>query len=158
MKPREIGVAALFIIICLAAGAIGSLATYPAIPGWYVSLIKPSFSPPSWVFGPVWTVLYVLMGIAAYVVYRTGMKKPAVRDAIAIFGVQLGLNLLWSLLFFGLRSPLYGFICIVALWAAIAITIIRFYAISKNAGLLLVPYILWVSFASLLNLSIWMLN
>lgn len=158
MQPREIGMAALFIIICLAAGAIGALATYPAIPGWYASLIKPSFSPPSWVFGPVWTVLYVLMGIAAYTVYRTGMKKPAVRDAIAVFGVQLGLNLLWSLLFFGLHSPLYGLLCIVALWAAIAITIIRFYAISKNAGLLLAPYILWVSFASLLNFSIWMLN
>jgi benzodiazapine receptor len=158
VKPREIGIAALSIIICLAAGAIGALAAYPAIPGWYASLIKPSFSPPNWMFGPVWTMLYVLMGIAAYAVYRTGMKKQAVRDAIAIFGVQLGLNLLWSLLFFGLHSPLYGLICIVTLWAAIAITIIRFYAISKNAGLLLVPYILWVSFASLLNFSIWMLN
>ncbi|MDD5340776.1 MAG: tryptophan-rich sensory protein [Candidatus ainarchaeum sp.] len=158
MKPREIGIAALFIIACLAAGAIGALATYPAIPGWYASLNKPAFSPPNWVFGPVWTALYVLMGIAAYIVYSAGMKKPAVHDALVIFGVQLGLNLLWSLLFFGLQSPLYGLVCIVALWAAIAVTIIRFYAISRTAGLLLVPYILWVSFASLLNFYVWALN
>ncbi len=158
MKPREIGIAALFIILCLAAGAIGGLATYPAIPGWYASLSKPPFNPPNWVFGPVWTTLYVLMGIAAYAVYRAGMKKNEVRGALAVFGAQLGLNVLWSLLFFGLHSPLYGLLCIVALWAAIAVTIIRFYAISKTAGLLLVPYILWVSFASLLNFYIWMLN
>ncbi len=158
MKPREIGTAVLSILLCLAAGAIGGLVTYPAIPGWYASLNKPSFSPPNWVFGPVWTALYVLMGIAAYAVYRTGMKKQAVRDALAVFGVQLGINVLWSLLFFGLHSPIYGLMCIVALWLAIAITIIRFYAISKTAGLLLVPYILWVSFASLLNFCVWMLN
>lgn len=156
MKPGEIGTAALFIVLCLAAGAIGGLATYPAIPGWYASLDKPSFNPPNWVFGPVWTVLYVLMGIAAYAVYK--MKKKEVRGALAVFGLQLCLNILWSVLFFGLHSPLYGLLCIMALWTAIAVTIIRFYEISKTAGLLLVPYILWVSFASLLNFYVWVLN
>jgi tryptophan-rich sensory protein len=158
VETRDIGIAALFVALCLIAGAIGGLATYPAIAGWYAALNKPSFNPPNWVFGPVWTVLYVLMGIAAYFIYRAGLKKPAVRGSLAIFGVQLGLNVLWSLLFFGLHSPLYGLLCIVVLWLAIAATIIKFYRISKAAGLLLVPYILWVSFASLLNYYVWILN
>jgi tryptophan-rich sensory protein len=96
------------------------------------------------------------MGIAAYAVYK--MKKKEVRGALAVFGLQLCLNILWSVLFFGLHSPLYGLLCIMALWTAIAVTIIRFYEISKTAGLLLVPYILWVSFASLLNFYVWVLN
>ena len=158
MEAKEIGTAALFMLLCLTAGAIGSAFTFPAIPGWYASLSKPSFNPPDWVFGPVWTALYVLMGIAAYLVYRAGAGKKGVRAALAAFGVQLCLNVLWSLLFFGLRSPLYGLICIAALWLAIAATIIKFYGISKAAGLLLVPYMLWVSFAGLLNYYVWILN
>lgn len=158
--------AAVFVLVCLMAGAVGSVFTFPSIEGWYAGLQKPAFTPPDWVFGPVWTTLYVLMGAAAYLVYSEGAgkreakgaKKKEVRRALETFGIQLGLNVLWSLLFFGLHSPLYGLACIAALWIAIAATIIRFYAISKTAGLLLVPYILWVSFASLLNFYVWMLN
>lgn len=150
--------AALFILLCLGAGAIGGLATAPAIPGWYASLNKPAFNPPNWVFGPVWTMLYVLMGVAAYLVYEKGAGKREVRMALALFGTQLGLNVLWSLLFFGLQSPLFGLVCIALLWFAIAATIIRFYPLSRPAGALLAPYLLWVSFASILNFYIWVLN
>jgi len=158
MKPREIGIAALFVLACLLAGFIGSFFTMPSIQGWYASLSKPPFNPPNWVFGPVWTILYILMGIAAYLVFSKGLKKKGVKDALAFFGIQLLFNVLWSLLFFGMRSPLYGMICIIALWFMIALTMAKFYEISKAAGLLFVPYILWVSFASILNLFIWMLN
>ncbi|NYZ74046.1 tryptophan-rich sensory protein [Candidatus Micrarchaeota archaeon] len=158
MQGKDITVLAGFIMICLAAGGIGSLFTMQSIPTWYAGLNKPDFSPPNWVFGPVWTTLYILMGIAAYLVYAKGMKKKEIRGALMIFGGQLVLNTLWSILFFGLHSPLYGFVCIIALWLAIAATIWKFYGVSKNAGLLLVPYILWVSFASVLNLFIWMMN
>jgi tryptophan-rich sensory protein len=158
MELREIGKAALFVLLCLAAGAIGSIFTFSSIPGWYATLNKPVFTPPNWVFGPVWTTLYVLMGIAAYLVFRKGMKQKGVKDALMVFIVQLILNVLWSILFFGLHSPLYGLIGIVALWLAIALTIKKFYAISKPAVYLLVPYILWVSFAGILNLFVWILN
>lgn len=150
--------AAAFVIICLAAGAIGGLATAPAIPGWYAALNKPAFSPPNWVFGPVWTALYAMMGIAACLVYEKGAGNKNVRMALAVFGAQLALNVLWSLIFFGLRSPLYGLACIAVLWLAIAATIVKFYPLSRPAGLLLVPYLLWVSFASILNFYIWVLN
>ena len=158
MKGKDMAVLAGFILLCLAAGAIGSIFTFQSIPTWYAGLNKPDFSPPNWVFGPVWTTLYIMMGIAAYLVYGQGMKKKEAGFALTLFGVQLVLNTLWSILFFGLQNPLYGLVCIIALWLSIAATIWKFYGISKNAGLLLVPYILWVSFASVLNLSIWMLN
>jgi tryptophan-rich sensory protein len=158
MEPREIGIAAIFVIICLAAGAIGSIFTFPSISGWYSALNKPWFSPPNWVFAPVWTLLYILMGISAYLVFAKGMENEGIRDALSMFAVQLVLNVLWSFLFFGLHSPLLGLICIIALWAAIAMTIMRFYLISTTAGHLLIPYILWVSFASILNLFVWILN
>jgi benzodiazapine receptor len=160
VKPREIGVASLFILACLAAGAIGGLATYPAIPEWYAGLNKPDFSPPNWVFGPVWTILYVMMGVAAYLAYSEGKKakRKDMNGALAVFGIQLCLNVLWSLLFFGLRSPLYGLACIAALWLAIAAAMARFYAISRPAGLLLAPYLAWVSFAAVLNFQVWALN
>lgn len=155
--------AALFVLLCLGAGAIGGIATAPAIPGWYASLSKPDFTPPNWVFGPAWTALYIMMGISAYLVYEErcrakGAGLLAANNALALFGAQLALNILWSLLFFGMHSPLYGLACIMALWLAIAATIWKFYPISRNAALLLVPYILWVSFASALNYYVWMLN
>ena len=140
-----------FIIICNLAGAIGSLFTIPAIPGWYASLSKPSFSPPSWLFGPVWTILYVLMGISAYLVWRKGWQKKPVRAALALFALQLFLNALWSILFFGLRSPLYGLAGIAFLWLSILLAMRAFYAIDRRAAYLLLPYIAWVSFAALLN-------
>lgn len=146
------------ILLCQITGTLGALFTAPAIPTWYATLIKPSFVPPNWTFSVVWPTLYLLMGIALYLVWEKGWKLAEVRTAMGIFGMQLFLNFMWSLLFFGLRSPLYGFGGIVALWVAILVNIWLFYRISKTAGLLLIPYILWVSFAAALNYSIWMLN
>jgi len=156
MKLKDMGIAFLFVLVCLMAGAIGSVFTFQSIPTWYATLNKPSFSPPNWVFGPVWTALYIMMGVAAYLVYRE--KNKGAKTALVFFGVQLALNVLWSFLFFGLQSPLYGVVCIILLWLAIAATIAKFYKISKTAGLILVPYLLWVSFASVLNFYVWMLN
>ncbi|MBU3958027.1 MAG: tryptophan-rich sensory protein, partial [Nanoarchaeota archaeon] len=124
---------------------------------WYANLTKPFFAPSNWVFGPVWTALYVLMGISFFLVWRKGLNKKT-KNAINIFGVQLALNVLWSLAFFGLKSPIAGFVVIIALWVAIAATIMKFMKIERNAGLLLIPYIIWVSIAAALNLSIVLLN
>jgi len=144
--------------VCLVAAAIGSLFTMPAIPTWYAGLIKPALSPPSWIFGPVWTVLYILMGIALYLVWIRGWDRKDVKVAMTIFGVQLILNVLWSYLFFGLQSPFLALIEIVLLWIAILMTILAFYRVSVPAAVLLVPYILWVTFASYLTYGIYMLN
>jgi benzodiazapine receptor len=146
------------IVACLAAGAIGSIFTRQAIPTWYATLDKPVFNPPNWLFSPVWTLLYILMGIAAFLVWRKGLENKQVRIALIVFLVQLVLNALWSVAFFGLESPLYGLIVIVALWLAILVTVLRFYRISLTASVLLWPYLLWVSFAAVLNSSIWLLN
>jgi len=146
------------IIMCSLAGAVGSIFTISAIQTWYTALNKPSFAPPNWVFGPAWTTLYILMGISLYIVWEKGIKKKEIRSAVKVFGVQLGLNAVWSFLFFGLRSPFYGLIGIVLLWLAIVWTMIKFWKISKTATYLLVPYILWVSFATILNLAVWQLN
>jgi len=146
------------ILICQAAGLIGSFFTIPAIPTWYAMLKKPSFNPPNWVFGPVWTTLFVMMGVAVFLVWRKGLNTSQVKIALSIFGVQLILNTLWSLLFFGLRSPLAGLIEIWVLWIAITLTLVFFLKISLAAGLLLLPYLAWVSFAAILNLAIWRLN
>lgn len=146
------------VLVCQAAGLIGSIFTRPAIPAWYAGLVKPRFMPPDWVFAPVWICLYLLMGIAAFLVWRRGIHHQVVRRALAIFGVQLALNVLWSFLFFGLRSPLAGLIGICILGIAIILTVQSFLKASRTAGLLLIPYFLWVSFATGLNLSIWWLN
>ncbi len=144
------------ILICELAGAIGSIFTLQSIPTWYATLIKPGFSPPNWLFGPVWILLYALMGVAAYWIYISKDKRT--KAALSIFGFQLVLNVLWSIAFFGLRSPLYGLVVIVLLWLSIVATILKFHEIDKKAGLVLIPYILWVSFALILNLFIWRLN
>jgi len=141
------------ILICQLAGVFGSLFTSPSIETWYAQLEKPFFTPPSWAFGPVWITLYTLMGISLYLVWD---KKD--KFAISIFGVQLVLNVLWSLLFFGLQNPFYGLVEIIALWFAILITIVKFYKIDKRAGIILIPYILWVSVAAALNYYILILN
>jgi benzodiazapine receptor len=146
------------IIICQIAGVIGSIFTTPAIPVWYASLIKPTFTPPNWVFAPVWTGLYLLMGISAFLVWRKGSDNHLVNSALRLFIIQLILNTFWSILFFGLRSPVLGFLEMILLWVAILLTILSFFRASKIAGFLLVPYILWVSFAAILNFSIWRLN
>jgi translocator protein len=145
------------ILLCEFAGVIGSLFTFQAIPTWYVYLNKPVFSPPNWVFGPVWTVLYFLMGVSLYLIWRS---KPSLQKGFAekLFYTQLALNAAWSILFFGLQNPLVAFIEIIIMWILILFTIIASWKLNKNAGFLLVPYILWVSFASILNLAIVVLN
>ena len=146
------------IMFCLFAGLVGSFFTSPAIPGWFATLVKPAFSPPNWIFAPVWTILFVLMGISMYLVWNKGLQNRDVRISLFIFDIQLVLNVLWSFLFFGLRSPFYAFVEIIILWVVIAFTIQNFLKISRTAELLLVPYILWVSFAAILNFYIWNLN
>lgn len=146
------------IVICQAAGIIGSLFTMPNIPTWYRSLTKPAFAPPNWIFAPVWTILFLLMGIALYLVWKQGWNTPAVRGAMILFFVHLVVNILWSAVFFGLRAPLAGFFVIIALWFLILLTMIYFSNVSKPAGILLIPYISWVSFASILNFMIYRLN
>jgi len=143
---------------CQLAGALGAFFTGPAIPSWYAYLKKPSFTPPNWLFGPAWIALYLLMGIAAYLVWQKGLSQPGVGAALAAFLAQLLLNALWSPFFFGLRSPLAGAVVIVVLWLAIVLTILLFLKISRPAALLLLPYLLWVSYASALNISIYFLN
>jgi len=146
------------IAVSLSAGAIGSVFTAPAISTWYTTLTKPSFTPPGWLFGPAWTTLYVLMGLSAFLVWRKGTGRPDVRQALTFFLAQLVLNALWSVAFFGLHSPLYGLIVILALWVVLFCTLTRFFRLSRAAGWLLVPYLAWVSFAAVLNFSIWKLN
>jgi tryptophan-rich sensory protein len=157
-KGADIYRVIISVLVCQAAGLIGSVFTRPAISTWYAELQKPRFTPPDWVFGPVWISLYILMGIATFLIWRRGFHHQVVRRALAIFGVQLVLNALWSFLFFGLRSPLAGLIGISLLGIAIILTIRSFLAVSRTAALLLIPYFLWVSLASGLNLSIWWLN
>ncbi len=146
------------IIICQVAAVIGSVFTAPSIPTWYASIQKPDFNPPNWVFAPVWTTLFLLMGISLYLVWDRGLEKKGVKLAVYVFGIQLALNVVWSLLFFGLQNPFFAFVEIVFLWIAILVNIILFYRISRKAGIILVPYILWVSFAAFLNYSVWVLN
>jgi len=154
---KAVGIA-VSIVVCELAGLIGSLFTTPAIPGWYAGLTKPSFNPPSWVFAPVWTALYAMMGLAAWLVYDKGFKRPEVKKALTVFAVQLLLNTLWSIVFFGAHQIFASVIVIVLLWAMILWTILLFRRISRAAAWLLVPYILWVSFASILTVSVYVLN
>ncbi len=146
------------ILICQGVGSIGALFTSPAISTWYTTIQKPSFNPPNWIFAPVWTLLFLMMGISLYFVWSKGWEDKKIKIAVFIFSAQIALNIFWSLLFFGLQSPFYAFIEIIILWLAILLTIISFYKISKIATYLLLPYILWVSFAAVLNFSILILN
>jgi tryptophan-rich sensory protein len=139
-------------------GVIGSIFTAPAVPTWYAALRKPAFTPPNWLFGPVWVSLFLLMGLSAFLVWRRGLDQHGVKLALSLFVFQLLLNLLWSAMFFGLKSPLAGLVDIFFLWVAILLTIFAFCKLSTTAGMLLLPYIVWVSFAAILNFSIWRLN
>lgn len=142
----------------LLAGFIGSIFTFEAIPTWYAELTKPSFNPPNWLFGPVWTTLYIMMGISLYLVWTRDGGKRLKRAALWFFFFQVFLNTLWSILFFGLKSPILAFIEIIMLWLSIGMTIILFQKFSRLAAQLLLPYLLWVSFATILNGSIMLLN
>ena len=141
----------------LVAGAAGSAATYPNL-AWFETLEKPAFSPPNSVFGPVWTTLYLMMGTAHYLVTTQDAAPAARRSAQVLYGLQLGLNTLWSFLFFGRRNLFAALIEVVLLWVAIVLTIVAFARISRVAALLLVPYLLWTTFATVLNAAIWRLN
>lgn len=149
----------ILVATCLAVGYFAGMATESGVREWFPFVKKPSFNPPNWVFAPVWTILYILMGIAGGLVWsEIGNKREAVRNALFLFAVQLALNGFWSLLFFGLRNPFIAFIEIILLWLMIYETWAKFRKINDMAGLLFVPYIAWVSFAMLLNGSIWWLN
>ncbi|MGB9149240.1 MAG: TspO/MBR family protein [Burkholderiales bacterium] len=148
---------AAFLLICFTAAGIGSFATYPAIPGWFASLNKPAWNPPSWLFGPVWTVLYAMMATAGWLVWRQ-LGLLAAATPLFFFAVQLMLNTMWSVFFFGLHNPGLAFVDIVFLWLAIAMTVYFFWRVRPLAGALLLPYLGWVSFAAVLNFTIWRLN
>ena len=158
IQLQDIASLVIAIAIPLGVGAVGGFATSSSVSSWYLTLTKPPWNPPSWVFGPVWTLLYILMGLAAWLVWRLGASDPKVRAALILFGVQLVFNLLWSVLFFGLRSPGWALLEIVLLWALILATLVAFYRLRPAAGWLLVPYQLWVTFATVLNATIWSLN
>ena len=146
------------IIVSELAGVVGAFFTTPSITSWYATLTKPTLAPPNWVFGPVWTTLFALMGIAAFLVWKQGLSSTRARAALSFFIGQLVLNVLWSIIFFGFHAPGAAFAEIILLWLAILATIIAFSKISTTAAWLLIPYILWVSFAGYLNMMIWMLN
>lgn len=151
------GALALWILICLGVGWLGSFATMEGLRAWYPSLAKPEWTPPNGVFGPVWTTLYVLMAISAWMVGRSPYPDER-RTGLALFVIQLVFNLAWSVLFFGLRSPAMGLAMVIVLWISIAVTMRAFLKLSKPATILLVPYILWVTFAATLNFAIWQMN
>lgn len=148
---------AVSLIIPLAIGFTGSFFTSSSVNTWYTTLNKPSFNPPNWIFAPVWTTLFILIGISFYIAWSKGFSMPK-RLPVIIYFLNLILNLLWSLLFFGLKTPLIAFIEIIVLWIIIIVNIIIFYRISKASGILMIPYLLWVSFASVLNYFIYHLN
>jgi len=146
------------VAVCFAAAGISSLYTTPAIPVWYASLRKPAWTPPAWAFAPVWTLLYLSMAVAVWLVWRERGFDALARLPLALFAVQLGLNALWSIIFFGWRRPDLALVEIFFLWAAIFATMLAFWRVSHTAGWLMWPYLLWVTLAGFLNLAIWKLN
>jgi len=157
MKKRILYIA-LSVLVCLAIGFLSSIATQSSVNDWYTTLNKPSFTPPNYLFAPVWTALYIMMGVAAGIVWSKGYHHIWVKTALYHFVFQLLLNALWSIVFFGLKNPLAGMVVILALLTMIILTIKWFKVISKPAALLMIPYVLWVAFASALNYKIWELN
>jgi len=157
-RARKLLAYALWIVLAQLAGVLGSLATAPAIPGWYATLAKPSWTPPGWLFGPVWITLYALMGVAAARVWILHRRSSSGRASLIVFVVHLALNTAWSFLFFGLRAPGLGLVGITVLWATIVVLIAWWWRLERASALLLVPYLGWVSFATALNAAIWRLN
>jgi benzodiazapine receptor len=146
------------IVACYLAGGIGAVFTSSSIPTWYAGLQKPPLNPPNWIFGPVWSLLYTLMAIAVFLVIRNGIESQAIKLAAGVFIAQLILNTLWSVVFFGARNTFAPIFIIAALWACILACIILFWGISKPASVMMMPYILWVSFAAYLNIGVFVLN
>lgn len=157
MNTKHAVALAAFLALCLGAGALGGLATAPHIEGWYATLEKPAWNPPDWVFGPVWTTLFAMMGVAAWLVWRRAGLAGA-RAAFTLFALQLGLNVGWSYLFFAAQQPGWALVELVGLWLAIAATIAAFARHSRPAAWLLTPYLAWVTFAGVLNATLWHLN
>jgi tryptophan-rich sensory protein len=151
-RPNLYGVAVI-VLACVAVPAVGAAVSAPAVDGWYADVPKPSWTPPSWVFGPVWTALYAMMAVAASLVW-VSRNADDVCCPLSAFGVQLALNLAWSVCFFGLRSPLLAFLDVCLLWVMVAVTTAEFFLVSRAAGWLMVPYWLWVTFAAALNAAI----
>ena len=147
-----------FVAICLLVGGLGGWITTQSVAEWYPMLNKPSWNPPSWIFAPVWTTLYLMMAFAAWLVWKKGQRFSGVYAALILFFLQLALNCLWSFLFFGARNPALALMDIVLLLAALALTTWAFFRHSKLAGALMLPYLAWVSFAAFLNFTIWQLN
>ncbi len=143
------------VAVCEAAGLVSSVYTISAIPTWYAALQKPWFTPPNWLFAPVWLTLYFLMGVSLYLLWG---KRQRARAALGAFVLQLVLNVFWSIVFFGAHQLFYGFVVIAALWAAILATIALSYRVSRGAAFVLLPYISWVTIASALNYYVWVLN
>jgi translocator protein len=154
---RQAGMLAIFLIACFGAAALGGVATSRSIGAWYTALSRPSWTPPSWLFGPVWTALYAMMAVAGWLVWRRHGLSGA-KAAMLLFAVQLALNAAWSWLFFGFRMPGAAFAEILLLWAAILATTVLFWRASVPAAILFIPYLLWVAFAAVLNFAIWRLN
>ncbi|WP_324025171.1 TspO/MBR family protein [Maribacter sp. BPC-D8] len=146
------------IVICSVIGFLSSVVTQSSVNGWYMTLNKPSFNPPNWIFAPVWSALYIMMGISAGWVWAKGFHHKYVKTGLYHFGFQLLLNGLWSIVFFGLKQPFYGLLVIMALLVVLSLTIKWFNVVSKFAAILLIPYLLWVCFATALNYKIWELN
>ena len=146
------------ILASLAAGGIGSLFTFRAIPTWYAKLKKPRFTPPNRAFSPVWTTLYILMGISVFLVWQKGLTTSSTLVAFVLFWIQLAVNAIWSVIFFEMKSKGGGVIAIIVLWVLILATMITSFRVSGWAGGLLAPYIVWVSIASYLNIGVWLLN
>jgi translocator protein len=144
-----------FVVLCLTAGGLGGWAVSQPVVDWYPGIAKPSWNPPSWLFAPVWTTLYVMMAVAAWLVWLTGQR---VRGALALFFIQLAFNVAWSFIFFAAHSPGWAFVEVLAFVTALALTTYRFFRHSTAAGLLMLPYLAWVSFAAVLNFAIWQLN
>jgi benzodiazapine receptor len=158
VRTGDIVKAVTAVVVCEAAGGIGSLFTIPNLTTWYADLQKPTFNPPNSVFGPAWITLYLLMGLAASLVWHKGLDEPGVKPALVTFLIQLVINVFWTVVFFGMHSPLAGAIAIVMLWLVILLTMVRFFRLSKWGGVLLVPYLGWVTFASALNFAVLVLN
>ena len=144
--------------VCYLAAAVGSVFTGLSVDTWYAGLVKPPFTPPGWFIGAVWTVLFLLMGISLFLILEEDRGRQDVRRGIALFALQLGLNVLWSFLFFGLQSPVLGLIGILLLWGSVAATLLQFMKISRTAAYLLVPYLCWVTIATGLNTALLLLN
>lgn len=150
--------AVIAVVIPQLAGLIGAFFTNPATSNWYIALQKPTLNPPAWVFGPVWTLLYFLMGVAAFLVWKKGWQYRSVKKAVGFFLGQLIVNISWSIVFFGAKQAGYAFLDIILLWGVILATIVMFYRVSRLAAVLMLPYIVWVSFAAYLNGAIYFLN